>query len=207
VGSAGEPDRGRSSTSCQTIAGQLAMVRGRADLINRGDPNGGPYFYNMVNHTWSLRYQPSEYRVPKDIYDVIGGNGQGGATITSPANDKSFAEGLGKLFAAAVDRTSSPSPSTSPDPGRGGGSSTGSQTGAIAGGVVGGVVGLTAIGVGIWRYLRCHRKSTETGVHRHPIAPGYEESPPARYEMDIMPVQQPVHELDNTRGVQGGTHK
>jgi len=72
VGSSGEPDLGRSSTTCQTIGGQLAMVRGRVP-INGGDPNGGTYFYDMTNLTWALKYQPSEYQVPKTIYDVIGG--------------------------------------------------------------------------------------------------------------------------------------
>ncbi|KAG0126477.1 hypothetical protein HOY82DRAFT_110900 [Tuber indicum] len=221
VGSTGEPDRGRSGTSCQTIGGQLAMVRGRADQIDRGDPNGGSYFYDMTNLTWSQKYQPSEYRVPKTIYDVIGGNGQGGATITGPADDKNFAGGLGKLFAAAASNTSSPSPNASSISGGSGESSTSSSTGAIAGGVVGGVAGLAAIGAGIWMLLRRRRKSAETameggamvgsqenslmGMHKHSLAPGYDGGSPARYEMDSVPVQQPVHELDNT-GVQGGKY-
>jgi len=44
------------------------------------------------------------------------------------------------------------------------------------------------------------------GTHKGPLAPNYEASSPARYEMDSVPIQGPVHELDNTV-VQGGTHK
>lgn len=73
VGSSGEPELGRSSTTCQTIGGQLAMVRGRGDAINQGDTNGGSYFYDMTNLSWSFKYQPSEYQVPKTISDVVGG--------------------------------------------------------------------------------------------------------------------------------------
>jgi len=73
VGSSGEPELGRSSTTCQTVGGQLAMVRSRGDAINQGDTNGGSYFYDMTNLTWTFKYQPSEYQVPKTISDVIGG--------------------------------------------------------------------------------------------------------------------------------------
>ena len=72
MSSSGEPEGGRYYTTCQTIGGQLAMVRGRVST-NGGDTNGGSYFYDMTNLTWALNYQPSEYQVPKTIYDVIGG--------------------------------------------------------------------------------------------------------------------------------------
>lgn len=76
MGSSGEPELGRSYTTCQTIGGQLAMVRGRGgrgDAVNLGDTNGGSYFYDMTNLAWASEYQPSEYQVPKTISDVIGG--------------------------------------------------------------------------------------------------------------------------------------
>ncbi|KAG0644236.1 hypothetical protein HOY80DRAFT_1078020 [Tuber brumale] len=126
MGSTGEPGRGRSRTTCHTVGGQLVMIRGRGAQENRGDTNGGSYFYDMGDLTWSLKYQPSD--------------GQGGATLTGPADDNNFANGLGKLFAAAVNHTNSSV--------RGGGRS--GSTGAIVGGVVGGLVALAAIGAGIW---------------------------------------------------------
>ncbi|PWW79039.1 hypothetical protein C7212DRAFT_361856 [Tuber magnatum] len=224
VDSSGEPELGRSSTTCQTIGGQLAMVRGRAEQIGRGDTNGGTYFYDMTNLTWSLKYQPSDYRVPKIIYDVIGGNGEGSATITGPADDKNFAGGLGTLFAAAAaNTTGSPSPSTGPGGGGGGGGESSTPTGAIAGGVVGGVAGLAAIGTGVWMLLRRRRlrsadmameggamvgaqENSLMGMHKHPLEPDYEGGSPRRYEMDSVPIARPVHELDST-GAQGGTNK
>ncbi|RPB05155.1 hypothetical protein L873DRAFT_1785812 [Choiromyces venosus 120613-1] len=219
VGSAGEPDIGRSGTTCQTVGGQMAMVRGRADKINRGDTNGGSYFYDMSNLAWASKYQPSEYQVPKTIYDVIGGNGQGGATIAGPADDKGFSGGLGKLFAAAANGTSSGSSAPKNSSGDSGSSS---PTGAIAGGVVGGVAGLAIVGAGIWMLLRRRRRNVDVsmeggamvgsqenslmGMHKNPITPNYELNSTARYEMDSVPTPQPVHELDNTV-VQGGTYK
>jgi len=44
------------------------------------------------------------------------------------------------------------------------------------------------------------------GMHKSPQAPNYEEGSPMRYEMGGIPIQSPVHELDNT-AVQGGTRK
>ncbi|KAG0137012.1 hypothetical protein HOY82DRAFT_598035 [Tuber indicum] len=167
VGSIGGPEHGRSGTTCQTLGGQLVMIRGGGDRENLVDTNGGSYFYDMTNLNWSLKYQPSEYRVPKTIYDVIGGNGHGGATRTGPTEDNGFAEGLGKLFAAAANRTNSSNPGagSSNSTGRGSSSSTGggnsnstngtisSSTGEIVGGVLGGVALLAVIGAGIWALL------------------------------------------------------
>ncbi|PUU82600.1 hypothetical protein B9Z19DRAFT_1061702 [Tuber borchii] len=194
VGSSGEPELGHSSTTCQVVGGTLVMVRGRGVWIHRGDTNGGSYFYDMTNLTWSFKYQPSEYQVPKTISDVIGGNGQGHATITGPTDDKSFAEGLGRLFTAAAANATRSTGSGSTGYSKGGSSNS---TGAIAGGVVGGVAGLAIIWAGIWVLM---------GTHKGPPAPNYQEGWLARQEIDSVPIQIPVHELDNTV-VQGGTHQ
>ncbi|KAG0634280.1 hypothetical protein HOY80DRAFT_1140803 [Tuber brumale] len=197
VGSTGGPERGRSRTTCHSIGGQLAMVRGHEDQMNRGDANGGTYFYDMANLTWSLKYQPSEYRVPKTIYDVIGGNELGCANPTGPVDDKGFARGLGKLFAAAAN-----CPTLDPDSG------SSSSTGAIAGGVTGGIALLAAIGAGIWMLLRLRRADMtrevrataggpEIGTGENPPIPNHQVHSPWRYEIDSVSVSQPVHELDN----------
>ncbi|KAG0137013.1 hypothetical protein HOY82DRAFT_651136 [Tuber indicum] len=195
VGSTGEPEHGRAGTRCHTIGGQLAMVRGDGDQENLVDTNGGSYFYHMTNLNWSLKYQPSEYRVPKTIYDVIGGNGHGGATITGPADDKDFAGGLGKLFAAAANRTNSSNPGAGGSGSTGGGSP--SSTGAIVGGVIGAVALLAAIGAGIWTLLRLRRKAPAMGAGEDPSTLSHQVYSPWRYEIDSIPVLQPVHELDN----------
>ncbi|KAG0137024.1 hypothetical protein HOY82DRAFT_651188 [Tuber indicum] len=179
VGSTGEPERGRSGTTCHTIGGKLVMVRGKGDQENRGDTNGGSYFYDMTDLTWSLKYKPSDYQVPKTIYDVIGGNGQGGATRTSPIDDKNFPSGPGKLFVAG--RTNSPKGGGGGRRSTGGGSF--SLIGAIVGGVLGGIAVLVTIGVGIRRFsqnrrtrrgmrekqgtLVQHRESSDTGASRN----------------------------------------
>ncbi|KAG0644240.1 hypothetical protein HOY80DRAFT_1078034 [Tuber brumale] len=200
VGSTGEPG-GRSETTCETVGGQLAMVRGHGNSINRGDRNGGSYFYDMTNLTWSLKYKPSEYRVPKTIYDTIGGNGQGGATLTGPADDKNFGGGLGKLFAAAVNRANSSNPSrdsSSPT-----GSRSSSSAGPIVGGVIGGVALLVAIAAGIWALFRLCRRSTDTagegdnmdGFQENPAAPNDEGNSHWRHGI----YSGPLPELDNRR--------
>ncbi|KAG0644241.1 hypothetical protein HOY80DRAFT_1078035 [Tuber brumale] len=223
VGSTGEPAGGRSETTCETVGGQLAMVRGHGNSVNRGDTNGGSYFYDMTNLTWSLKYQPSEYRVPKTIYDVIGGNGQGGATLTGPADDKNFGGGLGKLFAAAATRANSSSPGggSSSSTGSGSSSSAGSRsssipsggssspTGAIVGGVIGGVALLAAIGAGFLALLHLRRRSTVgeveimdglqenslVGMGDNPAAPNHRGNLHWRHEI----YSGPLPELDNTR--------
>ncbi|KAG0644242.1 hypothetical protein HOY80DRAFT_1078051 [Tuber brumale] len=216
VGSTGEPG-GRSETTCETVGGQLAMVRGHGNSINRGDRNGGSYFYDMTNLTWSLKYNPSEYRVPKAIYDAIGGNGQGGATLTGPADDKNFGGGLGKLFAAAVNRANSSNPGgvSSSSTGSASSSSTGSasssstgrgrsrSTGAIVGGVIGGVTLLSAIGVGIWALLRLRRGSTGTAGEGD-ITDGFQENPASPNDRGNSHWRHgiysgPLPELDNRR--------
>ncbi|KAG0137022.1 hypothetical protein HOY82DRAFT_651181 [Tuber indicum] len=215
VGSTGEPERGRSMTTCHTIGGQLIMVRGGyRDEGGLGDMNGGSYFYDMTDLTWSFKYQPSEYRVPRTVYDVIGGNGEGGATLTGPADDKNFAGGLGKLFHSTGISPNSPNPSNEGSSSTGSGSSTGGSsrsTGAIVGGVVGGVALFAAIGAGIWALLRLRRRSTDTvgeggivdGLQEHSLM-GMGENPAARnhrgnsqwaHEM----YSGPLPELDSTR--------
>ncbi|KAG0644246.1 hypothetical protein HOY80DRAFT_1133195 [Tuber brumale] len=194
VGSAGAPKGGRSQTTCEAVGGVLAMVRGHGKMMNRGDTNGGTYFYDMTNLTWSLKYKPSEYLVPKTIYDVIGGNGRGGATIASPADDENFAGGLGKLSAAAANRTN--------------GSGSTISTGAIVGGVIAGVALLAA---GIWALLRLRRRSADTagegeivgepqedslmGMGENPAAPNHGHNSHWSHEA----YSGPLPELDGTR--------
>jgi hypothetical protein len=228
VGSAGEPERGRLSTTCHTIGGQLIMVRGKGIQENRSDTNGGTYFYDMTDLTWSLKYQPSEYRVPKTIYDVIGGNGQGGATLTGPADDSNFVGGLGKLFAAAANHANSPSPGGVGSGSTGSGSPTSassgssSSTGGIVGGVVGGVALLAATAVGIWALLRQRRRSANRaaggqimdgrqensvmGMGENPGAPDHGGNSHWGHGIYRAPLPQQAPILDNTR-VWGGTYK
>jgi len=204
------------------------MVRGKGIQENRSDTNGGTYFYDMTDLTWSLKYQPSEYRVPKTIYDVIGGNGQGGATLTGPADDSNFVGGLGKLFAAAANHANSPSPGGVGSGSTGSGSPTSassgssSSTGGIVGGVVGGVALLAATAVGIWALLRQRRRSANRaaggqimdgrqensvmGMGENPGAPDHGGNSHWGHGIYRAPLPQQAPILDNTR-VWGGTYK
>ena len=100
------------------------------------------------------------YRVPDKIVSLVGGNTDGHATATSPAQGFAIRD-LSVYFgttASAAPRTASriiPSTSTASPTNQ---SKSKSNTGAIAGGVVGGVVGLAAILGLVFFCLRSRRR-------------------------------------------------
>jgi hypothetical protein len=112
---------------------------------------------------------PEPYTVPDAVTRIIGGNGQGGATMKQPKggfNDSA----LNNAFAQVAPRYTLPSVSAaSGNPGSNDGSqSNGSDdgsskinTGAIAGGAVGGVAALAIIAALVFFFLR-RRKRRET---------------------------------------------
>ncbi|KAG0644244.1 hypothetical protein HOY80DRAFT_1078061 [Tuber brumale] len=152
VGTAGELERGRTGTTCHSIGGQLVMVRGKGNQENRGDTNGGSYFYDMTDLTWSLKYRPSDSRVPKAIYDVIGGNQRlrqvDKAVPPAPVHQAIRTSPVVLASSSPQQRTanSSNQDGRSPSSTRGGSSSS---TSVIVGGVVGGVAVLAVIGAAI----------------------------------------------------------
>ena len=108
---------------------------------------------DMSDVTWSSVYDAyaPKYRVPDRIVSVIGGNGDGGATLTKPVNDFDQ-EGLAQLFNATAtgdskNTTGSKSPSSSTK-------DNVRRRASIFGGTVGGVVLATISGA----LLFYHRK-------------------------------------------------
>ncbi|KAI9721738.1 MAG: hypothetical protein M1812_002073 [Candelaria pacifica] len=129
---------------------------------------------DVTNLQWVSQFDPSldPYSVPHTVFDVIGGDTHGGATLTTPQggfNDSALTDIFSKRVARYTAPASAlPPPSTisntpnspnspiiSSSPSS---NSTSTPTGAIAGGVVGGVAAIAAVaGFAFW-FLRSRRK-------------------------------------------------
>ncbi|KAH6663379.1 putative cell wall anchored protein [Halenospora varia] len=115
------------------------------------DQKEGVVLFDLSALTWGSffdAYAP-QYQVPKSVVDVIGGSGDGGATVTQP---------VGGFVHAAISTMFYPSPTiNSPTITPAIKHHHESNAGYIAGGVIGGVVGL-AIVMGLAVYI-LRRKS------------------------------------------------
>ncbi|KAH8880606.1 hypothetical protein GQ53DRAFT_833202 [Thozetella sp. PMI_491] len=167
---------------------------------------------DLSTYSWQTGLKlDGTYAVPQVIYDAIGGNSSGHATVTAPA--AGFADPtLSSLLQQRVATATSTTPAgttTTPAGSNGGTGSTGSDgstaastsstnTGAIAGGVVGGVVGLALIAGGLWYLLR--RRRTPPSPE-----PGY-EAPANEYkyagELPVDPLQMPGELSEHARPVE-----
>ncbi|KAF2735917.1 hypothetical protein EJ04DRAFT_522385 [Polyplosphaeria fusca] len=148
----------RKHAGCTTVAerymltygGQVGGYYSDESLVPCDQENYGLRLFDLSTLAWTTHYggpasDTQKYSVPKLVYDVIGGNEQGGATQTAPS-DGFNTPGLQSLFQAAPGAMSTSTSTTSPS------TSSKSNTGAIAGGVVGGVAGVALI-VGAVIYL------------------------------------------------------
>ncbi|EXJ67811.1 uncharacterized protein A1O5_09157 [Cladophialophora psammophila CBS 110553] len=120
------------------------------------------------------------YAIPSQVYNIIGGNAGGGATMTAPTAGFATNTALASIFANAIKVSGSPSntasaatpsinssntPSATTSATGTGSTATGSHSshshaGAIAGGVVGGVGGLVAIVASLTWFGRRGRQKT-----------------------------------------------
>lgn len=131
--------------------------------------------------TWTR--SPEPYFVPDAVTRIIGGNGQGGATMKQPTggfNDSALNTNFGHVVQrytpiAAADASPTDDPSRNPDNNNDDASK--SNTGAIAGGVIGGVVAL-AMAITAIVFLLIRRRKRRDG--KLSMAPPYTEHPPAR---------------------------
>ncbi|KAF2632023.1 hypothetical protein BU25DRAFT_454396 [Macroventuria anomochaeta] len=112
------------------------------------------------------------YRVPDKIVALVGGDTDGHATATAPAQGfavrdlsvyfRTTASAAPRTASRAIPATSTANPTSQPKPK--------SNTGAIAGGVVGGVVGLAAIVAIVFFCLRRRRRSKQAEPNRVELA-------------------------------------
>ncbi|KAF8466027.1 hypothetical protein BDZ91DRAFT_794625 [Kalaharituber pfeilii] len=76
---------------CATMQNQYMVVYQGRDWDALGpacNPHGGVRLFDLQTMEWTTRYEfssdPAPYRVPKVVYNVIGGDENGGATLTLP---------------------------------------------------------------------------------------------------------------------------
>ncbi|KAF2145392.1 uncharacterized protein K452DRAFT_283752 [Aplosporella prunicola CBS 121167] len=112
----------------------------------------GVAIYDMSTLEWGSVFNAYKvaYQVPQKLFAVIGGTGDGKATMTAPANG--FAQ-------AAISTMFNPPPTTSAASSTASNSASNeTNTGAIAGGVVGGVAGLALIVGAVFWALRSKKR-------------------------------------------------
>ncbi|KAI1333772.1 hypothetical protein F5Y15DRAFT_325094 [Xylariaceae sp. FL0016] len=154
--------RPHNSLTCNVIDNsQMIIIGGTFPLDQDCDapPQWGSHNLDLgkqnANHAvWNL-YDPSitSYAVPDEIYNVIGGNAQGGATKTQPDggfDEQDLSVLLPRKFTAAA-RTPKRSVTSSSN-------GAALSTGAIAGIAVGGAVALIAAVLGCCLFMRRRKK-------------------------------------------------
>ncbi|KAK6523334.1 hypothetical protein TWF281_001313 [Arthrobotrys megalospora] len=132
----------RLQSSCNVINDHILAIFGGRNWDGGDsrycDTNGNALFlYNLNTFEWLEEYNSSDreaYKVPAAVYNDIGGNSSGFATVTAPAGGFSDPD-MTALFSLTTP--------TSPVESGGGGSRT--NVGAIAGGTVGGVIAIVGL--------------------------------------------------------------
>jgi hypothetical protein len=185
---------GRYSAGCAKVDDRYMIAYGGSDPNTCDQDNYGLAMFDLNELQWTTKYEgpgKNSYAVPEPVLKAIGGNGQGGATKTSPSKGWNTAA-LETLFNKQKTATS-----TGPTPGGSNSTSSGprgsssilsgpdgsspissgvaklSKTNvrAIVGGVVGGIISLAAI-VGLVCIVLRRRRRVNWGVQDYP--PSYQ---------------------------------
>ena len=118
------------------------------------------YVYDLSGMKWVDNYYPNTtYTVPQEISTIIGGNLQGGATVTAP--EAGWGSNVEALFRTQTSSKPSPSPSTlaspSPSPSATPKPKSNTPVVTVLGGVLGSLLGVAAVLSGILFFLRRRR--------------------------------------------------
>ncbi|RVD87246.1 uncharacterized protein DFL_001488 [Arthrobotrys flagrans] len=158
-----------------TIFGGRSLVGG--DTANCDTQQNALFMYDLTEREWIIDYDPAlrDYTIPEPVYQAIGGNSSGGATMIEPPQGFA-APTMAELFAITTPATttsSSPTGTETTIPPTETSASGGKKAspGAIAGGVIAGVI--IVIGALAWLYFR--RKNR---VRNLPGLPFAEPPPP-----------------------------
>jgi hypothetical protein len=174
---------GRKGLGCAKVGDRYMVAYGGSSYDKCDQENYGLAMFDLNELRWTTKYEgpgKNSYAVPDPVVKAIGGNGQGGATKTSPSKGWNTAA-LETVFKKQTTTWTGPTPgSSSPtSSGLGGSSPTSSgvakssetNVGVIAGGFVGGIIGLAVIVGIIWFVLR-RRRRVDQGVQDYP--PSYQ---------------------------------
>ncbi|KAK6342382.1 hypothetical protein TWF718_007782 [Orbilia javanica] len=146
-----------------TIFGGRSLVGG--DTANCDKQQNALFMYDLNAGEWIIDYEPPTwnrgYRIPEPVYNVIGGNSSGYATLTEPP--EGFAQPtMAELFALTAPATTSSSLPTGTEtnipPGETNAPAEGKKVNVagIAGGVVAGAI--IVIGALVWLFFRKKNK-------------------------------------------------
>ncbi|KAK6536790.1 hypothetical protein TWF281_001004 [Arthrobotrys megalospora] len=177
----------RYSPSCNLMKKHTMVVFGGNRVIGGStynfpqcDTDGKlAWFFDLNLLEWSSVVsgaEPEDYRVPQMIYDTIGGDANGGATLTQPPGGFNQA-GMSTVFAAfATSTTSTTTAPASTTTGVETTSAAPSSSPALSGGAIGGiVVGVVAVialvAVGIWFFFRKRKEPEELATPLPPPPP------------------------------------
>ncbi|PSN64586.1 hypothetical protein BS50DRAFT_77876 [Corynespora cassiicola Philippines] len=162
--------------SCSKVADRYMVTYGGfMKKVNEVDEacdqeNYGLRLFDMTSLNWTSRYEAptttSAYAVPSAIYNIIGGDSDGGATKSAPSAGFNT-PGLEAVLNGESPETPMPTGSGSPsDPDDNGSlqdsrSSSNPNKGVIIGAVVGGIVGLAIISAALFFFLRKRKSKPE----------------------------------------------
>jgi hypothetical protein len=193
----------RAGHTCDIVGRQLIMIGGFTSTELSCD-SPGVYVFDATTLEWTTGYSATAggfsknnkdrpYKVPQAVIDIIGGDKNGGATITKPVKTAvpdspmvtgdagdykytTFVPWTTIAVSTAPDGTVTTSTIT-PDPEVApGGGAAGPDVGAVVGGVVGGIIALVLLILGgaFWLYKRKIRQLRESATMKLPVA-GYSD--------------------------------
>ena len=151
--------------TCYIVGGGSKMLvyggRARPDMFQVQCDRTGIHVFDMTKLMWEEFYDPNggEYEVPKQIYDVIGGGPNGGATLlpekgmSNSVMEATFKDIIAKTTPTNSTNSTSRAPDSILDTTVEESSKSGVSGGTIAGTVVGAFVGISLIILGT-RWLR-----------------------------------------------------
>ncbi|KAJ4346571.1 uncharacterized protein N0V89_010502 [Didymosphaeria variabile] len=192
----------RKGLACTTVGQRYMLTYGGLEAYHEGQniscdsENHGLRLFDLSELEWTTQYDgpaavgKNPYKVPKIVYDAIGGSEQGKATKTAPSAGFRSAE-LAALFqqSTPTETEARPSQMTTQTPiGK-------TNTGAIAGGVLGGLVGLAVILVGILCLLRRKQQQNEPLVETLVQPTEYYKYELHHEHLGELPEQQVAHHI------------
>ncbi|KAF3226821.1 hypothetical protein TWF106_011233 [Orbilia oligospora] len=181
----------RSASSCNILRNHILMVYAGKKSITAGqaadcETNGNAaYFMDLNTLKWLETYEGNktklEYCVPSPVYEVIGGNKDGGAKIIAPP-DGFNSEILATLFSINGTRVVNPNPPAEPSStesiarSNNNTETTSVPTGAIVGGAVGAIL-LVTLAVLAFIFVRRRNKNSKIMAHNDIPVGGRTELP------------------------------
>ncbi|KAK6345657.1 hypothetical protein TWF718_007567 [Orbilia javanica] len=174
----------RIQPTCNIVNNHILAIFGGRNLAD-GDTahcdwnQNALFMYNLNERQWIFNYNASDkaaYRVPEDVYRVIGGNEYGNATLMAPSDGFDTPQ-LAELFAFGP-QISPTIESGGPEPNPPEAGQTPRNVAAIVGGVIGGVIVVIALVLLPLLYKQFRKKKYqlyESPPNGLPPTPGVEE--------------------------------